>query len=246
MAEPGTIPAADAAVAGTPPPESTGGLMGGTPSPKAADAAGTEQDAGYWKAEAQKAFVARDAAKKNFLEGDEGKQIIAARDEALRKLADLEVAKKAADDAEALKRGEFQKLYEAEKTQREGLEVKMTEAARAHRVDQARSALAMAYTAAGGHDAELFQLLTEKYITDGSVAVESDGHVKGVVELIQKVRGAKPSLFGAGGGSPAVGAPAPSPMDLMKPSTRGGASLMSGEIATREQLKAAIAASRGS
>ncbi len=246
MAEPAT-PAADAAAAGTPPPAATGGLQGGTPSPGAADAAGSgpDKDAAYWKAEAQKAFAARDAAKKGFLESDEGKALVAARDEAQKKLAELDATAKAAEEAEAQKRGEFQKLYEAEKAKRAEVESKFAETARAHRVARARDALNAAYTAAGGHDAELFQLLTDKNLADGSVAVGDDGQVKGVVELIQKVREAKPALFGAGKGTPAAGAPAPSPSDLLKPSPRGGGpSLMSGDIVPRDQLKAAIDAMR--
>ena len=110
---------------------------------------------------------------------------------------------------------------------------------------RARDALTSAYEAAGGHDAELFGLLTAKYIADGTVAVADDGTVTGVAEIVQKVREAKPPLFKAGGGTPAPGAPAMTPLDLLKPSTRGTASLTTGTVVPRDQIRAAVAALKG-
>lgn len=177
-------------------------------------AAAAEAKAAAAEAEAKKAFQARDTAKQRFLESPEGQSIKAELDAAKQRVAEFEKAKKDAEEAEALKRGEFQKVAEQRAAERDAAlakvaeyqakvaeaeksaETKITEAAQKQRAEKVRQTLDAFYTAAGGTNAELFQIVSDRLIADGSVKYSDDGaSIVGVPEAIKKIAEAYPPLF---------------------------------------------------
>lgn len=176
-------------------------------------AAAAEAKAAAAESEAKKAFAARDTAKQRFLESPEGQAIKAQLDAANQRVAEFEKREKEAQETEAAKRGEFEKLanqYKGERDERDKkiaeyeaklaeahktVEVKLTEAAQKQRAETLRKTFDAYYTAAGGTSVELFRMVSDKLIGDGSVTVDDTGNIAGMPEGIKKIATAYPQLF---------------------------------------------------
>ena len=124
-----------------------------------------------------------------------------------------------------MKRGEFQKLaeqYKGERDERDkkiaeyeaklaeerksteakiadankNVETKLSEFTQQQRAEKVRRTLDAFYVAAGGTNADLFRMVSEKFITDGTVKVGDDGtSIVGASEVIRKIIEAYPPLF---------------------------------------------------
>lgn len=166
---------------------------GGTPKQTAADAAKggkAEDTVDYWKGEAKKAFGERDQAKKAYLESAEGKSLA----ERAAKADAFEKAQKDAETKAAQERGEYQKLYESEKTEHQKTKDNFDRYEKKLETSKVRGALDAAYSAVGGIDPDVFKILSDTAIEKGDVKFV-DGKVEGASELVEKYVKAKPHLF---------------------------------------------------
>jgi len=179
-----------------------GATTGGTTTQSTAEAAAGGKGEAYWKAEAEKAFAARDAAKKNFLESDEGRALSAAAAEA----AQLKAAQKTAEEEAAKKRGEFEQLYNGKAKELEDLKVSVAERERKARETTLRTVLSAKAQAAGCSDLETFDMYAERAVAKGEIKADDAGQVTGIEEFIGKLKAAKPAVFtGTSGGTLAGG-----------------------------------------
>lgn len=165
------------------------------------------------EAEAKKAFQARDKAKQSFLDSPEGKSLMAEAAKAKQLEASIAAAKKKAEEDGAIARGEFEKLAVQRAVERDAALAKASEyekqALDANKAAEARLAayeenqrkaslrttLDAAYKAAGGLDPEVFTLISQRFLDDGTVKVAEDGSIAGIAEAVKKIAEAKPFLF---------------------------------------------------
>ena len=195
-----TTPSAtvETAAGGNPATVETVATPGSTPRPGPAEAGGkggqeTQERVAYLERELKTAIADRDLAKKRYLESGEG-QALAER----AALADKMLAEKQESERLAAEqRGEFQRLYETEKTRAKTLEEQVGARERAFRQTLARRELETAYSALGGIDPELFVPLAAKAVEEGTVKVGDDLSVTGGAEFLTRVLEAKPHLFRA-------------------------------------------------
>jgi len=213
---------ADASKAGTSSADA-GGTSSSTPSSTPADAGQggktPEERAAYFEAEAKKSFAQRDSYKSQL----DALQVKAKRaDELEQKEAERLKAQRDAEEADAVKRGEYQKVVDGQKAKIAELEARQADLEKKHSNERAalqvqreterkESAIELAYKAAGGFDPDIVtQPAIRKAIDDGSIKIE-DGKVVGIEPVLASLKKAKGHLFrnpddkgspGATGGSP--------------------------------------------
>jgi hypothetical protein len=185
----GTAP--DGTAQGTTSAGTTAQATGSAPSQATAEAAvgGSKEDAGFWKAEAKKAFEKRDRAIDEFMSSDEFKALQAQA----AKAAKYETDRADAERKAAEEQGKFKELYEAQKLETAKATAEAEAVLTRHRSMLAKSALDSAYSAAGGLYPDAFR----KLVADEMVAVKvaDDGTVSGHVEIVRKYLESTPGMF---------------------------------------------------
>lgn len=203
---------ADAGATGGQSSADAGGTQGGTPSPGAADAANKGTGKTYDEKTFKEVVEKRDALKA------ERDTLTAQLAETQKQLGELQKAQKAREEAEALQRGEFQKVAEQRGQEITSLTGKLTEKDQAieslkksHRDEVAKLRLSTLYTAAGGIDPDIFEkTFAEEAIKTEKVKVVDDGKkLEGAEAFIVEIRKTKPHLFRGGGSTEGSSASVP-------------------------------------